>query len=108
MRYIKICGRAVSALALGTDYFGATVSKEDSFSIMDRFLAAGGNAIDTARLYASWLPGGAGASETTIGEWMKSRKNRDQIFLITKGGAVDKGSTECARLSPADLRYDIT
>lgn len=108
MRYFKLCGREVSVLALGTDYFGTTVSKEDSFAIMDRFLSSGGNAIDTARLYASWLPNGVGASEKTIGEWMKSRKNREQVFLITKGGAVDKGSTERARLSRNDLRYDIT
>lgn len=108
MKYITVNGTPVSSLILGTDYFGATVSLEDSFALMDRFAAAGGNAIDTARLYASWLPGGAGASETTIGEWMKARGNRDQIYLITKGGAVDKGSTERARLSPEDLRYDIT
>ena len=108
MKYMQVNGVPVSSLILGTDYFGATVSKEDSFALMDRFAAAGGNAIDTARLYASWLPGGAGASETTIGEWMKIRNNRDQIYLITKGGAVDKGSTERARLSPEELRYDIT
>lgn len=70
-------------------------------------MALGGNAIDTARLYASWLPNGAGASEKTIGSWMKARSNRNDIFLITKGGAVDKGSTEKARLSPKELRYDM-
>ena len=108
MKTIPVSSRPVSSLILGTDYFGATVSREESFALLDRFLALGGNAVDTARLYASWLPGCRGASEETIGAWMRSRKNREGVFLITKGGAVDKGSTERARLSPEDLRYDLT
>ncbi len=107
MKTMQAAGREVSSLILGTDYFGTTVSKEDSFAIMDNFLSLGGSAIGTARLYASWLPNGVGASEKTIGAWMKARGNRNDLFLITKGGAVDKGSTEKARLTPSDLRYDI-
>ena len=107
MKTISIQGRPVSSLILGTDYFGATVSRDEAFSLLDRFLALGGNAVDTARLYASWIPGCAGASENTIGDWMKARGNRDGIFLITKGGAVDKGSAERARLSPGELRSDL-
>ena len=108
MKTIRINGREISSLILGTDYFGATVTREDSFALLDSFFSLGGNAVDTARLYASWLPGCRGASEKTIGDWMKERGNRGEVFLITKGGAVDKGSTERARLSPEELRYDIT
>ncbi len=108
MKTITINGRPVSSLILGTDYFGATVSREVSFTLLDRFLDLGGTAVDTARLYASWLPGFADAREKTIGDWMKARGNRSEVFLITKGGAVDKGSTERARLSPEELRYDMT
>ena len=107
MKTLRINGRTVSSLILGTDYFGATVSREDSFALLDRFCFLGGSAVDTARLYASWLPGCAGASEKTIGAWMKARGNRERVFLITKGGAVDKGSPERARLSPAELRSDL-
>ena len=108
MKTIPVNGRSVSSLILGTDYFGATVTKDDSFALLDRFLYLGGSAVDTARLYASWIPGCAGASEKAIGDWMKVRGNRNEVFLITKGGAVDKGSTERARLSPRELRYDLT
>lgn len=54
------------------------VSKETAFEILDTFAGAGGNFIDTANGYQD------GQSEQWLGEWMKSRKNRDQIVLATK------------------------
>jgi len=107
MKKISIADRTVSSLLLGSDYFGATVSPADSFSLMDRFLELGGNAIDTARMYANWIPGCAGKSEETIGQWMKDRGNRDRVFLITKGGAIEKNSTDKARISKAELTSDL-
>jgi len=107
MKTISISGRTVSSLLLGSDYFGATVSTADSYALMDRFLELGGNAIDTARMYANWLPGCAGKSEETIGQWMKDRGNRDRVYLITKGGAIKKNSTDKARISRADLTSDL-
>ncbi len=77
----------VSALCLGTMYFGTTTSVSDSEQLLDRFVAAGGNFVDTANNYCTWRePGVGGESETVIGRWMKARRNRDHIFLATKSG----------------------
>ena len=55
--------------------------------MLDAFVAAGGNFIDTADAYAAWIPGGTGGeSETIIGEWMDERGNRDEIVIATKVG----------------------
>jgi Aldo/keto reductase family len=74
-----------STLVLGTDYFGSTVGREPSMQLMDRYLEAGGNVIDTAELYARWVPGGEHQSEKVIGEWLRDRGVRDQVILSTKG-----------------------
>jgi aryl-alcohol dehydrogenase-like predicted oxidoreductase len=74
-----------SELALGTDYFGSTVSRERSMELMDHYLEAGGNVIDTAELYARWVPGGEHQSEKVIGKWLHDRHVRDQVILSTKG-----------------------
>src|SRR6267142_1137226 len=57
-----------STLALGTDYFGSTVSRDLCMELMDHYIEAGGNMIDTAESYARWLPGGEYQSEKVIGE----------------------------------------
>ena len=74
-----------STLALGTDYFGTTVGRDVCMELMDHYLEAGGNVIDTAESYASWVPGGEHQSEKVIGEWLRERGTRDQIVLSTKG-----------------------
>ncbi|NLH96815.1 MAG: aldo/keto reductase [Clostridiaceae bacterium] len=97
----------VSKIVLGTDHFGTTVSEEDALRLMDIFADAGGNCIDTARVYASWIPGGEGASERTVGKWLKSRKNRDRIVLSTKGGHPELDSMTRGRLSRKELESDL-
>ena len=78
----------VSPLCFGTMYFGTKVSQSDSFSLLDQFLTAGGNFIDTANNYAFWMENGVGdESENTLGAWLKERKNRDKVVLATKVGA---------------------
>lgn len=72
-------------ICLGSVYFGTEISKEQSFAVLDAFLEAGGNFVDTAHIYAAWLEGGVGTSERTIGEWIRTRGVRDQIILGTKG-----------------------
>ena len=70
MRFLTIQNKqfrmAVSKLVLGTNYFGTTISEEESFRLMDYYFSHGGNILDTARSYANWLPGGESASERTI------------------------------------------
>ncbi len=77
----------IAPLVLGGNVFGWTADRETSFAILDAFLAAGFNAIDTADVYNRFVPGlQGGESETVIGEWMKDRSVRSRIVLITKGG----------------------
>ncbi|HEX8870797.1 MAG TPA: aldo/keto reductase, partial [Lentzea sp.] len=82
-------GLGVSALCLGTMYFGTTVDEERAFAVLDRFVEAGGNFIDTANTYSFWVDGGTGVeSEELLGRWLKSRGNRDDVVLATKVGAL--------------------
>ena len=69
----------VSNLCLGTMQFGWTADEAASFEVMDAFVEAGGNFIDTADIYSRWAPGNpGGVSEEIIGRWMKARGNRDR------------------------------
>lgn len=75
----------VSALALGTDLIGSKIDRTSSFALFDFFYGKGGTFLDTANFYASWLSGfQGGESETTIGAWMKERKNRHDMVISSK------------------------
>jgi aryl-alcohol dehydrogenase-like predicted oxidoreductase len=79
---------AIAPLVLGGNVFGWTADKKTSFTVMDRFAAAGLNVIDTADVYSAWAPGNSGGeSETIMGEWMKARGNRSRMIVITKVGS---------------------
>jgi aryl-alcohol dehydrogenase-like predicted oxidoreductase len=97
----------VSKIALGTDYFGTTVSEETAFRMLDMYVDAGGNCIDTARIYASWLTGGDGASERTIGKWLKTRGGRNRVLLSTKGGHPPLAQMNRGRLSRREIEADL-
>ena len=73
---------------------------EHSYSMLDEFFAAGGNALDTAYSY------GGGDSERLLGMWMKNRKNRSKVFLVDKGGHPH-AAVPRPRLSPEELAHDI-
>lgn len=78
-------GLKVSALCLGTMQWGWTADEEASFKVMDAFVEAGGNFIDTADVYSRWAEGNpGGVSEQIIGRWLKARGNRSKIILATK------------------------
>lgn len=100
----SINGKQASGIALGTHYLGSRLSDEESFRILDTYVALGGNVIDTARGY--------GESEACVGRWMASRKNREQIILMTKCVNPEitytgTGSTVRHRLDPAEMESDI-
>ncbi len=78
-------GLKISELCLGTMQWGWTADEATSWAVMDAFVAAGGNFIDTADIYSSWAPNNpGGVSEAILGRWMQARNNRDQIVLATK------------------------
>lgn len=79
----------VSRLCLGGNVFGWTADEAESFAVLDAYAAAGGNFIDTADTYSSWVPGHAGGeSETIIGRWMAARGNRASMVIATKVGML--------------------
>lgn len=81
-------GLSIAPLVFGGNVFGWTADEKTSFDLLDRFVEAGLNAVDTADVYSAWVPGNAGGeSETIIGKWMKARGARDRIVLITKVGS---------------------
>jgi aryl-alcohol dehydrogenase-like predicted oxidoreductase len=98
MRRLGRTGLRVSALCLGGNTFGWTTDQKASEAVLDAFLEAGGNFIDTADVYSRWAPGNTGGeSETALGAWMAARKNRAAVLMATKvcgpmgPGPNDKG-----------------
>ena len=84
--------------------FGWTADESSSFAVLDAFAAAGGNFIDTADTYSSWVPGHVGGeSESIIGRWMAARRNRASMVIATKAGLLPtlKG------LAPATIRSAV-
>jgi aryl-alcohol dehydrogenase-like predicted oxidoreductase len=79
-------GLKVSALCLGTMTMGWTSSKEDSFAVLDAFVEAGGNFIDTADIYSFWAEGNpGGVAEAWVGEWLRQRDvPRHHLVIATK------------------------
>lgn len=89
----------ITPFNLGGNVFGWTLDEQKSFEILDAFVEAGHNFIDTADMYSYWIDGGAGGeSETIIGKWMKARGNRDQMIIATKvGGPTGVNETDSGR-----------
>ncbi len=83
----------VSPLAFGGNVFGWTLNESESFRILDAFLDAGFNFIDTADTYSKWAEGNQGGeSETILGNWFRQRGRRDDVILATKlGGDMGAG-----------------
>jgi len=77
----------VSPICLGGNVFGWTADEPASFSILDAFVGAGFNFVDTADVYSRWAPGHKGGeSETVLGNWFKRSGNRKKVILATKVG----------------------
>lgn len=81
---------AVSRLNFGGNVFGWTLDEKASFDILDKFVAAGFNFLDTADTYPWWINGVGGLSEAIIGKWTKARGNRKDIVIATKVGSETK------------------
>ena len=84
-------GLSVSPICLGGNVFGWTADERTSFSILDAWVDAGFNFIDTADVYSRWAPGHTGGeSETVIGKWIKQSGKRGKVVIATKVG-MDMG-----------------
>ena len=81
-------GIEIYPLALGGNVFGWTVDETTAFGILDAFVGAGGNLIDTADSYSTWVAGHKGGeSESIIGKWLKKSGNRGRVVIATKVGS---------------------
>ncbi|MFL5562629.1 MAG: aldo/keto reductase [Gemmatimonadaceae bacterium] len=82
-------GFSIAPLALGTNVFGWTIDEPTSFSVLDAFVDAGFDAIDTADAYSKWAPGNKGGeSETIIGNWLRrDPSKRGRVHILTKVGS---------------------
>jgi aryl-alcohol dehydrogenase-like predicted oxidoreductase len=75
----------VAPIALGGNVFGWTIDEKTSFAVLDAFVDAGFNLIDTADMYSAWKPGNRGGeSETIIGKWLKQSGKRNHVVIATK------------------------
>lgn len=80
-------GLEVSPLCFGGNVFGWTADEPASFEVLDAFVAAGMNFVDTADVYSRWAQGNhGGESEIILGRWMRRRGNRDRVIIATKVG----------------------
>jgi aryl-alcohol dehydrogenase-like predicted oxidoreductase len=88
IRSLGASGLQVHPLCLGGNVFGWTVDGDAAFEVLDAYLAAGGNFIDSADAYSAWVDGHAGGeSERLLGAWLAGRPEvRDDVVLATKVG----------------------
>jgi aryl-alcohol dehydrogenase-like predicted oxidoreductase len=84
-RLLGPTGLRVSGICLGTMQFKWTTTEAESYRVLDAFMDAGGNLVDTADIYTGWVKEcKAGTAETIIGKWMKRKGNRRRVVLATK------------------------
>jgi aryl-alcohol dehydrogenase-like predicted oxidoreductase len=99
-------GLQVSPLCFGGNVFGWTADEATSFKLLDVWVDAGMNFIDTADVYSRWAPGHSGGeSETIIGKWLRQSGKRDRVVIATKVG-MDMGGAQVG-LAPGYIRSAV-
>lgn len=96
LRALGKTGLATAPVVFGGNVFGWTVDEKTSFDLLDGWLDAGFNAVDTADSYSHWAEGNRGGeSETIIGKWLKANPSkRDKVLIFTKVGSVQDGEVK--------------
>jgi aryl-alcohol dehydrogenase-like predicted oxidoreductase len=95
---------SIAPLAFGGNVFGWSADETRSFELLDAFVDAGCNLIDTADVYPAWVPGNQGGeSEAIIGRWLKRSGKRDKVVIATKVGKW----AEQPGLSPVNLQQAV-
>ncbi len=96
----------VSSLCLGTADYGAGISQPEVEALLDCFVEAGGNFLDTAAIYADWTSAGKGSSERSISQWTRSHSNQE-LIIATKGAAPEMHSPGVSRTTRGDIEFDL-
>ncbi|MCP1102999.1 aryl-alcohol dehydrogenase-like predicted oxidoreductase [Aequitasia blattaphilus] len=97
----------LSNVCYGTGNFGEKLSEEESFAVLDAFVLAGGNFIDTANVYCKWVPGLSNCSEQYIGKWLKERNAYHKVVIATKGGHYDFNAPGISRVNKKGILEDL-
>jgi aryl-alcohol dehydrogenase-like predicted oxidoreductase len=101
MKKIKVTeGIEITNIVIGIEHLGIEAFKQDCFTFIDAYIEAGGNCIDTARLY------NRGETDRILGQWLHSRSRRNDIVLCTKGSHNDIDTGE-VRLTPKNIVSDL-
>ena len=108
MKITKIAGIECSRIILGTGKFGGAVAGKTAFELMDAYISAGGNVIDTAEVYGDWFPGAEKSpSEKCVGRYLKQR-GKSGLVIFTKGAHYRaKDPARVSRVRPECIREDI-
>lgn len=97
----------VSPICLGGNRLGGELDQAASFALLDAYVGAGGNFIDSAHVYANWLAHvERSSSEKTIGRWLKARGYPKGLVIATKCGSPDVATPHIRRLDEASIRQD--
>ncbi len=96
-----------SRICLGTGRLGSEIDRKTSFAVLDAYVAAGGNFLDTAHIYAAWVPNGWGASERLLGEWLRAHGARREIVIGTKGAHPPMENMAQGRCTRRDIERDL-
>ncbi|WP_049622930.1 aldo/keto reductase [Frateuria defendens] len=95
---------SIAPLVFGGNVFGWSADEARSFELLDAFVEAGFNLVDTADVYSAWAPGNRGGeSETIIGKWLKQSGKREQVLIATKVAKWDQHPG----LSPLNIRQAV-
>ena len=97
----------ISPICLGTAGFGDKSDLEKSFEILNAFVWAGGNFIDTANVYCKWLKGHGNCSEQIIGKWLKESGMQGKVIVATKGAHYSFEDPGRSRVNKEDIRMDL-
>lgn len=100
-------GRNVSRLCLGLADIGAGYTEATGYALLDVFREAGGNFIDTARIYSDWVPGELHRSERIVGDYLAARGEREAWVVATKGCHMDWSAMRLPRVSARCIREDL-
>ncbi|HVN80174.1 MAG TPA: aldo/keto reductase, partial [Terriglobia bacterium] len=108
-KYLKIkdTDLNVSRIGMGSVDAGLAWDGAAAFDLLDAYVDFGGNFIDSARIYSDWVKPEVGRAERVIGDWIRRRKNHDDIVVMTKGGHPRLDSMSTSRLSRPEMESDL-
>ena len=109
MKYVPLHATdwRVSAISLGLADIGVGLDVEEADRMIGAYLDAGGNLLDTARVYSDWVPGEMGRGERLLGEWIARRGGTKGLYIASKGAHPRLTSMHTPRMSPAEVEEDL-